>query len=421
MALAIPSAEDWARRCAGDGEFVLAARHWSGGLRLAVGEQELTLCLRDGIASADSVADGNGVVGVGGAEDVWRQVLAPVPPRFYTDLMGNMTLGLGLTRSGDPLVHAQYYAAVMRAIELLRPEESEGPAVGDGSGASGRFDSPIGRYVHLELGGHDHRIYFEEAGEGIPMLLQHTAGCHGAQWRHLFEQPDITSRFRLIAYDLPYHGKSIPPVSKRWWAERYDLEGEFLRSVPRALARALSLDRPVFMGCSVGGLLALDLAARHAEEFRAVISVEGALKVEGDRNALAELWHPQVSNEYKARAMEGLMSPTSPKPFRKETSWVYAAGWPPAFLGDLHYYIDDFDLREGAAAIDTNACGVHILSGEYDWSGTAELGRAARDAIPGATWTEMKGVGHFPMSENPAAFIDYLMPVLDRVQHASAA
>ena len=74
------------------------------------------------------------------------------------------------------------------------------------------------------------------------------------------------------------------------------------------------------------------------------------------------------------------------------------------------------DLRETAGQIDTNQCAVHILSGEYDWSGTAELGREAQEAIPGATWAEMKGVGHFPMSENPVAFVEYLTPILDRLR-----
>ena len=146
-----------------------------------------------------------------------------------------------------------------------------------------------------------------------------------------------------------------------------------------------------------------------------MISVEGALNIEGDQALMQELWHPQVSNEYKARLMEGLMSPTSPKAYRKETSFVYASGWPPVFLGDLHYYVADFDLRNAAGGIDTEQVDVHILSGEYDWSGTAELGREAHEAIPGSTWVEMKGVGHFPMSENPDAFIGYLLPILGRI------
>ena len=412
MALTLPTAAGWAEKCAGDGEFILAARHWNGGLKLKVGEEALSIKLDDGAVSAGEASEG--IIEFAGSEDVWARFLAQTPPRFHNDVMANISTDSGLERGGHELVYAQYYAAAMRALELLREGASNGPAAKPRPRA-GQFDAPVGRYVHVDIDGHDHRIYYEEAGQGIPLLMQHTAGCHGSQWRHLFEEPEITSRFRLIAYDLPYHGKSVPPVSKDWWAERYDLKGEFLRSVPLGLAEALELDRPVFMGCSVGGLMALDLAYRHPDRFRAVISVEGALKIEGSQDVLQELWHPQVSNEYKARLMEGLMSPTSPKPYRKETSFIYASGWPPVFLGDLYYYIEDFDLRNSASGIDTSHVDVHILSGEYDWSGTSELGREAHEAIPGSTWAEMKGVGHFPMSENPEAFIGYLLPILEKI------
>ena len=110
--------------------------------------------------------------------------------------------------------------------------------------------------------------------------------------------------------------------------------------------------------------------------------------------------------------MQGLTSPTSPEPLRKETIQTYAAGWPPAFLGDLYYYMVDYDLRERAADIDTAQVGVHILSGEYDYSASPAMGRAAHEAIAGSTFAEMKGLGHFPMSEDPEAFLVHLLPVL---------
>lgn len=415
MESTLPTADGLARACAADGEFMLAARYWRGGLVLRIGDTALALTVDDGTVTAGDPPEGPGVIEYAGPVEVWRRVLADVPPRFYNDLMSALSMDVGLTRTGDPLVHAQYYGAAMRAVELLRPAAAPVSAV-HVRGAESVFDAPLGRYLHLNLGGHDHRIYFEEAGQGIPLLLQHTAGCHGSQWRHLLEEPRITEHFRLIAYDLPCHGKSLPPPTRSWWSEAYRLEGEFLRSVPLRLSEALGLTRPVFMGCSVGGLLALDLASLHPSRFRAVISVEGALKVDGDLEALSGFWHPQVSNEYKARAMEGLMSPTSPLPYRKETSFVYAAGWPPAFLGDLHYYIDEFDLRGAARGIDTTQVGVHILSGEYDYSGRMELGREAHETIAGSTFTEMPGVGHFPMSENPDRFIEHLLPVLARIR-----
>jgi len=279
-----------------------------------------------------------------------------------------------------------------------------------------RFDSPTGRYVHVTLDGLDHRVYFEEAGTGIPLLLQHTAGAHGAQWRHLFEDSRITDQFRLIAYDLPFHGKSLPPDGRAWWAEEYRLTREFLMSVPVNLAATLELERPVFMGCSIGGLLALDLARYHAAQFRSVIGLEPALKVDGDLDSLRGFWHPRVSGEYKAAAMYGLMSPTSPEARRRETVFVYAQGWPPAFLGDLYYYLVDHDLRGEAAAIDTARCPVYLLSGEYDYSATVAHGRAAHEAVAGSTFTPMPGLGHFPMAENPARFIDHLLPVLEDIR-----
>ncbi len=409
------SEDEWAKKCADDGEFALAARHWNGGLRLQIGDQRRELALDDGQVRPGSNGASQGIIQYKAPEDTWTRMLEAVPERFFNDLTANVAHGLGIEFKGDRVVQAQYYAAIMRAVELLRPQPQQYPLRQGDVGPADRFDAPVGRYVHLDLDGHDHRIYFEEAGQGIPLIMQHTAGCHSSQWRHLFEVGAITDRFRLIAYDLPYHGKSIPPVEKEWWAEPYHLKGAFLRSIPLKLARALDLERPVFMGCSVGGLMALDMAHKHAEDFRAVISVEGALNIPGSTDELTELYHPQVNNEYKARVMDGLMSPTSPKCYRKETSFVYACGWPPGFIGDLHYYVDEFDLRQKAGEIDTNKVGVHILSGEYDHSGTSELGQEAHRAIAGSTWVEMKGVGHFPMSENPDAFLEYLLPILEQI------
>jgi pimeloyl-ACP methyl ester carboxylesterase len=182
------------------------------------------------------------------------------------------------------------------------------------------------------------------------------------------------------------------------------------------MAQVLELDRPVFMGCSVGGLLALDLARYHPHQFRAVIGLEPAHKVDVDIDTLQGFWHPQVSNDYKSRLMNALMAPQSPEPLRRETIWAYSSGWPPAFLGDLYFYLVDHDLTDEAAAIDTTKVGVHLLTGEYDASATIEHGQAAHDAIAGSTYAVMRGVGHFPMSENPEAFIDHLLPVLEGIR-----
>ena len=61
---------------------------------------------------------------------------------------------------------------------------------------------------------------------------------------------------------------------------------------------------------------------------------------------------------------------------------------------------------------------VHILNGEYDYTGSIEAGQEAHAAIPGSTWMAMDGVGHFGMSVNPEKFLEYILPLLRRVREA---
>ena len=66
-----------------------------------------------------------------------------------------------------------------------------------------------GRYLHLDYAGRHYRIYFESAGEGIPLVCLHTAGADGRQYRGLMNSRAITSRFRVIAFDMPWHGTFV--------------------------------------------------------------------------------------------------------------------------------------------------------------------------------------------------------------------
>ena len=279
-----------------------------------------------------------------------------------------------------------------------------------------RFDGATGRYVHLDIAGVEYRIYFEENGAGIPLLLQHTAGADARQWRHVLEDPELARCFRMIAYDLPYHGKSLPPSGIAWWKQEYRLTKEFLMRVPLALSQALGLESPAYMGSSIGGHLALDLALHHPDEFRAVIGLEAAAATPG---GYLEIWnHPRVSSAFKASVMYGLMSPTSPEACRRETAWGYSQGAPPVFKGDLYYHDVDHAMGETARQIDTSKVAVYLLTGEYDWSTPPVLTQAVAEQIPGAFYQTMEGLGHFPMSEDPEQFLRYLRPVLEKIRAA---
>jgi pimeloyl-ACP methyl ester carboxylesterase len=280
------------------------------------------------------------------------------------------------------------------------------------SAVTAKFSPITGRYVHVTVQGVEYRVYFEEAGKGTPVLMQHTAGSDGRQWRHILEDEKLTSEFRFIAHDLPYHGKSLPPLGKPWWRERYSLSQSFAIAFIEAMTKALGIEKGIYVGCSMGGHLAPDLALARPGLFRAVIAVEGGLATHDPEPFLEYLSHPRTSNETKAGLMLGQMSPHSPEQFRRETAWVYSQGGPQVFRGDLDYYLGEHDLTHTASKIDTSKTQVHVISGDYDWSATPERSRALADAIKGATYTRMDGMGHFPMSEHPEAFKKYLSQLL---------
>ena len=141
-----------------------------------------------------------------------------------------------------------------------------------------KMSKAVGRYVYVEVDGFEYRVFFLENGKGIPMVCQHTAGCHNHQWRYVLEDPDITENYRVIAYDLPRHGKSDPPLNKEWWKEEYKFTTEHFKNFIVALCKTLELEEPVYIGSSMGGTIALHLAHDHADYFRAVIGLESADK-----------------------------------------------------------------------------------------------------------------------------------------------
>ncbi|MCL4767441.1 MAG: alpha/beta hydrolase [Hyphomicrobiaceae bacterium] len=272
----------------------------------------------------------------------------------------------------------------------------------------------IGRYVHLDIAGVSHRVYFEEAGSGIPLVCLHTAGADGRQYRHLMSDDAITGHFRVLAFDLPWHGKSNPPPG--WQDHEYRLTTRTYADAILAFCEGLELDRPVVMGCSIGGRIVLHLAAAHADRFRALIGLEAA---DFQTPWYDTTWLHRTDvhgGEVCAALVSGLIAPHSPAESRWETLWMYMLSGPGIFRGDLHFYRVDGDLRATTPGIDTSVCPLFLLTGEYDFSCEPEDTLRTAKRIAGAEVTIMERLGHFPMSENPEQFRRYIMPVLERIR-----
>jgi len=289
-----------------------------------------------------------------------------------------------------------------------------------------RRDNIQGGYIYLTVEGIEYRVYYEESGQGIPILLGHTAGSDGRQYRHMLCDEAVTKDFRCIVFDLPYHGKSLPPHGVKWWTKEYSMSKSFMMAFPNILAAALELDRPVYMGSSMGGHLAVDLALHHPDKYRATIAVEGALRSAmeyvdvGMAGIRKEFDNPNVNRTSIGAAMLLNISPYSPEENVREIQWEYSCGGPGIFAGDLNYYYYEHNVSpEEARSIDTSKCMLYLLTGEYDPNTSPAETQALVDLVKGAKFWPMSKLGHFPVTENYHEFRNYLLPILAEIKETS--
>jgi pimeloyl-ACP methyl ester carboxylesterase len=271
-------------------------------------------------------------------------------------------------------------------------------------------------FVWLEVEDDKYRTYYETAGDGeIPLVLLHTASADSRQYRHLMNDEDIHEAFTLYTFDMPWHGQSLPPMTREWWTEDYRLTTEFYAGFVMSFVDAMGLDQPGVMGCSMGGAIVLELAHSYADELRAVVGLEST--AHAPTRDIGYLDHPHVNQEVvRPEWTYGLQAPQSPERFKRESWWHYTQGGHDVYVGDLHFYTEDWDLRDELEDIDTDACSVYLLTGEYDFSASPEDTRQVAEQIDGAEFTVMEEMGHFPIVENPALFREYLDPVLAKIQ-----
>lgn len=288
----------------------------------------------------------------------------------------------------------------------------------------------IGKYMYVTVQGIEYRVYYEEAGQGIPIVLGHTAGSDGREWHWMLNDEEITKNFRLIAFDLPYHGKSLPPFGKKWWEEKYSADSQYMMDWPNAIAEALELENPIYMGMSMGGHLAIDLALFYPDNWSATIGIEGALRTNDeyasavDGNGMEQVdWefdNPMISRNALGAAMLLNMAPQSPEECVKECMWTYMQGGPGVFAGDLVYYNGTAEGSHNLTVdqvrqIDVNKCMLYLLTGEYDPNTSPADTIKVAENVEGCYFRPMEALGHFGAIENYPKFKEYLMPVLDDI------
>jgi pimeloyl-ACP methyl ester carboxylesterase len=122
-------------------------------------------------------------------------------------------------------------------------------------------------------------LAYEETGGGDPPLVfVHGIACHRGFWSS--QMPHFAPGHRALAVDLRGHGDSDAPEQRytmRCFAE--DLEW---------MCAQLGLIRPVVVGHSLGGLVALELAAAYPRRPAAIVLIDSVLVPRGERAAVVQ-------------------------------------------------------------------------------------------------------------------------------------
>ncbi len=108
------------------------------------------------------------------------------------------------------------------------------------------------------------RIHYVDKGQGPAVLLGHSFLCSSEMWRA--QSSALADRYRLIALDYRGHGASVPPVRPY---TLWDLVDDSVAVLDHA-----GVDQAVWVGLSMGGMVALRAALAVPERVRGLILVD---------------------------------------------------------------------------------------------------------------------------------------------------
>jgi pimeloyl-ACP methyl ester carboxylesterase len=405
-----PDAASWRSACAGDATLAAWAGPWSVCFAIASGADVTVFDVVDGKVQPNG---GEPAFTLSATDAVWAKFLQAIPPRHYHGIFAMHYRIPEFTIEGDQLVFMQHAHGARRVLEIGKwlALGNRGPVPLSLAPRGGQRAVPKvqGGYVPVTVGGVTYQIYFETAGSGRDVLCMHTAGSDGRQFHGLMADSRITDGHRLVAFDLPWHGKSPPPEGAvpGSWRLNTDLYVDLIMG----FVAAAGLDKPIALGASMSGEICLELAYRHPEAFGGIVACEACEKINQRQTTWAA--HPRVNQSlFVPEWIRALSAPQSPAEYQEAITWHYSQGGAAVFYGDIAFYSGDWDARERVGRIDTNRCRLFMLTGEYDYSCTVEMSQATAAKIPGVTFQAMAGIGHFPFAENPKLFAEYLLPVL---------
>ncbi|MGI5237461.1 alpha/beta fold hydrolase [Dactylosporangium sp. CA-139066] len=262
-------------------------------------------------------------------------------------------------------------------------------------------------------------VHYVRAGNGggEPLVLIHGIGHHWRAWEPVIER--LAARHDVIALDLPGFGRSPAPAVNLGMPTAVAALGEFFAE--------LGLDRPHVAGNSLGGAIALELAAAGLARSATALSPAGFATPAQVRRALRIL----RSMRFGAYTPAAVLKVFYRTEFGKRFSFG-ALVTDPSVLSAERALDDTLALRggKGFAAVARHGAtyafaGAPAVPVTVAWAGRDRIlqpiqAMRAREVLPGARHLTLDGCGHVPMSDNPAAVAAIILETAVRTGSASA-
>ncbi|EHN08824.1 hydrolase [Patulibacter medicamentivorans] len=248
----------------------------------------------------------------------------------------------------------------------------------------------------------------DQSGDGAPLVLLHFLGGDRNVWRSLL--PRLTAERRVITVDLPGFGDSRSLPGSPTLGRLTDTIEEFVGE--------LGLERPAVAGISVGGGIAVELAARDAVSSAVAINPVGFASRAEAAFAKASMRATHAACKAIAGQADRL---TSPKPLRTALgAQMFAKPWAvPA--EDLAGLVRGVAHSPGTIPVMRATFGAEIRGGATStpltiaWGQRDALllprqGPRAIERLPFARLAPLPGCGHVPLWDDPervtAAILD---------------
>lgn len=245
------------------------------------------------------------------------------------------------------------------------------------------------------------RTYYEVYGEGAPVLLVHGAAQDSLSWRFNIDAAAANAQVWVI--DLPGHGKSqLPPGGP---ISNLDDYGAFVEK----FITACDLNDVIIVGHSMAGGIALYTAMAAPERVAGVVPVDGAGFTSGTYGGnIFELVRINPSDWFEVNFRMICSKRTHPGRV-DEIAFDVQRCAPGVAYNDIVAY-GRFDYSERLKDVSVP---VGFIHGADDWSITPDMSRRTREMLSCPTkYILLEGTGHFPHTENPAAFNPALKEIL---------